>query len=70
MKYQVDTPSSLSSHYTVSSDDFPYTEWFNMKSTSSYFKKYIVLVIYMSAKMHITSMIIRAVFRNYLLFGI
>ena len=50
MKYQVDTPSSLSSHYTVSSDDFPYTEWFNMKSTSTYLKKYIVLVIYMSAK--------------------
>lgn len=50
MKYQVDTPSSLSSHYTVSSDDFPYIEWLKLKCSSRYFRKYVVLVIYMSAK--------------------
>lgn len=50
MKYQVDTPSSLSSHYTVSSDDFPYLEWLKLKSKSQYFLKYVVLVIYMSSK--------------------
>ena len=50
MKYQVDTPSSLSSHYTVSSDDFPYTEWLKLKCNSRYFRKYVVLVVYMSAK--------------------
>lgn len=50
MRYTVDSPTSLSRNYTQNKDDFPYLEWLQYKSASPYFRKYVILAIYISAK--------------------
>lgn len=50
MTYKEDISSSLSNNYTCSSDEFPYIEWLNFDSKSSYYYKYVVLVVYMFSK--------------------
>lgn len=50
MTYKEDISSSLSNNYTCSNEEFPYIEWLNFDSKSSYFYKYVVLVIYMFSK--------------------
>lgn len=50
MRYTVDSPTSLSRNYTQNKDDFPYLEWLQYRSASPYFRKYVILAIYISAK--------------------
>ena len=50
MLYSESTPNSLSANYTSIDDEFPYLEWLNYRNESPFFKKYVVLVIYMAAK--------------------
>lgn len=50
MRYMAQTSTSLSSHYTNASDEFSYMEWFSYKSGSPFYKKYVMLAIYIFAK--------------------
>lgn len=50
MIYMAGTPTSLSSNYTKSNEDFPYWEWLQYSSKSPYYRKYVVLADYIFAK--------------------
>lgn len=50
MRYMAETSTSLSSHYTNANDEFPYMEWFSYRAKSPFYKKYVLLAIYIFAK--------------------
>lgn len=54
--YRTGLSDSLTSDYSKNGE-FPYYEWFNFTSESSYYRKYVILVVYIHAKMHLYIMI-------------
>ena len=47
--YRTGLSDSLTSDYSKNGE-FPYYEWFNFTSESSYYRKYVILVVYIHAK--------------------
>ena len=50
MFYRSNTSNSLSANYTDSKEDFPYLEWLDHKCASRFYRKYVVVAVYLFAK--------------------